>query len=267
MAGPARSSATRTPIKSRKSPKATIMAQGPLSSSGRQFGQSPDQVQGTNSQYAWSSYTKNKTHRPLGTRSDFTGASPVKHPRPKPSATHPLPSVPVVLSGGAQTLFALSNTAQEDIQGCISDKHAGADQMGHEFMKPTGTRFVFHLRLDDEDKAATNEGLSSEVSEDLSTYINDDSVDAAAPRIVVTSPFSTASMSALDDQLNAVQKRTASALPDSSPCTKSLLREFINADDIDALLPNTGDPVMANEDDWNVFSTPSSWGWTVPSHR
>ncbi|KAJ4368451.1 hypothetical protein N0V83_006808 [Neocucurbitaria cava] len=91
------------------------------------------------------------------------GIQTMAHRRSKPSISTPL-------RGDAHTLFALNRTAKHDIQGFISGQYNAVHKIGgHELTNPTGTKFVFYLRLDDGGEVVA---LGSDTKAALEEYVN-----------------------------------------------------------------------------------------------
>jgi hypothetical protein len=75
------------------------------------------------------------------------------------------------LRGPAHKLSAMSRSTLQDIQGYVSYRYGAQQKMTNEVKKPTGDKFVFHLRPDEMEEAKVD--ITDEVGTDLASPIND----------------------------------------------------------------------------------------------
>jgi hypothetical protein len=80
-------------------------------------------------------------------------------------------SVPSPLRGPAHKLSAMSRSTLQDIQSYVSYRYGAQQKMTNEVKKPTGDKFVLHLRPDEMEEAKVD--ITDEVGTDLASLIND----------------------------------------------------------------------------------------------
>ena len=103
---------------------------------------------------------------------------------------------PSIYRGDAQALFDLNRFVKRDIQGYVSDKYPGFDKVGHELIKPTGKKFVYHLSLTAKDTAATP--VTPDMMEAMAAFV-EEVEQPDVPEIMVTCPSTAGSVSDYDE--------------------------------------------------------------------
>ena len=85
---------------------------------------------------------------------------------------------------------------KRDIQGYVSDKYPGFDKVGHELIKPTGKKFVYHLSLSPVETGATR--ITPGMAAAMAAFIGEvEQLDV--PEIMVTCPSTAGSVSDYDE--------------------------------------------------------------------
>jgi len=130
--------------------------------------------------------------RPVSSRSRIPiTAAAHRLETPKPSHA-PLS----IYRGDAQTLFTLNRFVKRDLQGYISDKYPAFDKVGHELIKPTGKKFVYHLSLTAKDTGATL--VTPDVIEAMAAFV-EEAEQLEVPQIMVTCPSTAGSVEEYDE--------------------------------------------------------------------